>query len=64
MSWKSVAGAAVAPAIANRSDDRSYSPRRGWSSSEVKIVGTPGRTLMRADCTSSSTRSTSNTASG
>ena len=57
-------GIAAAPVTASRSDDRSYSGRRGWSRIVWKRVGGPGSIVICSRCTRSSTSSTSNTACG
>ena len=48
MSAKRLSGTLAAPAIAKRSEERSYAFRSGWLMSVVKIVGAPGRTVIRS----------------
>ena len=60
----STTGTTAAPVTASRSDERSRSARPGALSSEVKIVGAPGSTVIRSVSISAIVASRSKVATG
>ena len=64
IAWTSSTGTTAAPVTPRRSDDRSYSSRRGSARSVWYSVGGPGSTVMRSAAMRSITAAASNTGSG